>query len=65
MDTTECADAVLSVKKCMVLNNFYWAVWCIMMLSEADETNSKCYQWDFFKGRVEMHKLCVEKFGIG
>ncbi len=63
--TQECAQAVDSVKRCMILNNFYWAVWAIVMLSEADETNPKAFQWDFFEGRCQMQQLCIEKFGMG
>ena len=36
----ECQQAVLDTKKCMILNNYYWGVWSIMMLTEADETDS-------------------------
>jgi len=40
MEDAECRDAVLDTKKCMILNNYYWGVWSIMMLTEADETDS-------------------------
>ena len=30
----ECANALEQTKKGMILNNFYWGVWAIMMLQE-------------------------------
>jgi len=49
----------------MVLNNFYWAVWAIMMLTEQDETNTEAFNWDFADGRCDLHELCVRDFGFG
>lgn len=52
-------------KNCMVLNNFYWGVWAIMMLAEKEETDVNAFNWEFARGRVLLHKQCVQDFGIG
>ena len=65
METANCRDAVLNTKKCMILNNFYWAVWSIMMLSESDETVPDTFHWEILTGRCNMHLRCVQQFGIG
>ena len=49
----------------MVLNNFYWCVWAIMMLSEDDETDVKAFNWDFIVGRCGLHERSIALFGIG
>lgn len=61
----DCKDAVLETKRCMVLNNYYWGVWAVMMLADEDLLNVNAFNWEFFKGRCEMHKYSVEKFGFG
>ena len=48
----------------MVLNAFYWATWCIMVLSVEDETNAAAYHWDLIQGKCDMLQLCVENFGF-
>lgn len=56
---------MLSVKKCMVLNNYFWAAWSIMMLSTADESDPNAFHWDLIEGKCEMNRKCVEEFGFG
>ena len=65
MDIRECSAAVQKVKLGMVLNNYYWAVWAIMMLEEAEETDAEAYQWDFLVGRCQLHQRVVADFGVG
>ena len=65
LEDAECRQKVLEVKQCMVLNNYYWGVWAIMMLSDADETDNNVFNWDFAFGRCESHEMCVRDFGIG
>lgn len=60
-----CQAAILSVKKAMILNNYYWSVWAIMMLNEDDEVDAAAFNWDFFRGRCTMHRKQVEEFKIG
>ena len=55
MESAECREAVLSTQKCMIINNFYWAVWSIMMLSEADETDPEVFNWELIDGRCDMY----------
>lgn len=61
----ECSKALTQTKSSMILNNFYWAVWAIMMLPEEDETDPDGYTWEFISGRAKMHHMCVEQFGFG
>lgn len=49
----------------MVLNNFYWAVWAIMMLNDSDETNPNAFNWEFARGRTDMHKKSESLWQIG
>lgn len=65
LENPECHAAVEQCKALMVLNNYYWAVWAVMMLSEADETDPKAFNWAFFLGRCDLHLVCVQQFGIG
>ena len=65
MDNEECRSAVKQVKQCMILNNYYWGVWAVMMLSEADETDPNVFNWDFLEGRCDLHLKCVEQFQMG
>ena len=51
LDNPDCSGAVKQVKQCMVLNNFYWAVWAIMMLNDSEETDAKAFNWEFLVGR--------------
>lgn len=55
----DCAEALEQTKASMILNNFYWAVWVILMLGEADETDPNAYHWSFLQGRIQMHHRCV------
>ena len=65
MDNQECREAVLDTKKCMILNNFYWGVWAIMMLADQDESDPQAFNWELCTGRCNLHLRCVEQFGIG
>ena len=60
LDNAECRKAVEQTKACMILNNYYWAVWAVMMLNEEEETNPDGFHWFFLTGRCEMHLKCVE-----
>ena len=52
----ECVNAVRYTKQGMILNNYFWAVWAIMMLTESDETDPEAYFWEFIDERCEMHR---------
>ena len=43
----------------MVLENYYWTIWCIMGLREADETNPNAFHWIIAKGRTGMNQLHI------
>lgn len=49
----------------MILNNFYWTVWGIMMLSDSDETDPEVFNWELCEWRCNMYLRCVQQFGIG
>ena len=49
----------------MVLNNFFTAVWAIMMMTEQDETDSEAYYWEFIDDRCEMGRKFFDEFGLG
>ena len=59
-----CQQAVQQVKQCMVLNCFSSAMWAVMMVSEADETNPNAFNWEFASGKVEMYKKSAQALGI-
>ena len=65
MQDSQCNQAVQQTKQCMVLNNYYCALWAIMMLSESDETDPSAFNWEFALGRTLMHKKCVLDWQIG
>ena len=65
VDDPEFFQKVKEVKQCMLLSNFYWGVWAIMLLLEADETNPNAFNWEFARGRTDLYKLCVRDFGFG
>ena len=49
----------------MILNNYYWGVWAVMMLSEDDEKDVQVFNWAFAEGRCDLHLKCVEQFNMG
>ena len=49
----------------MLLNNYFSAVWCIMMLTEKDETDPEVYFWYYIDQSCEMHRRLVDQFGFG
>ena len=60
LENPECQAALQQTKQCCILDNYLWAVWAIMMLSEADETDPTAFNWDFLIGRCDLHLKCVE-----
>lgn len=64
LDNEECQQKVLAVKQCMVLNCFFWALWCIMMIEEENETNPDSYHWELIDGKCKMQQMCQERFGF-
>ena len=59
METAECRAAVLNTKKCMILNNYYYGVWSVMMLTEKEETDPETFHWEIGTGRSNMYLKCV------
>jgi len=63
MENAECADAVLSVKKLMVLMNYALTVFVTVGIREAYETNPNCVNYMMMNGRAKMNQLHIEKLG--
>lgn len=43
----------LQVKKTMILNNFMWGVWCLLMVSEEDVLNEEVF--NYFLAEKRLH----------
>lgn len=59
MENAECADAVLSVKKLMVLMNYALTVFVITGLREAFETSPNCFNYINVSGRAKLNQLHI------
>ena len=44
------------VEACLILNNFYWGVWALMMLADDDIEKDDVFNYDFAQCRVDMAK---------
>jgi len=42
------------VYKCLLLNNYFWAVWSLRMLKDEKLGDQNVFNFDFAQGRVEM-----------
>ena len=51
MDEQKVEIAILGVKKCMLLCNFYLSLWPMVSMSEEDELNSSSFFWEDLRGR--------------
>lgn len=40
------------VKKTMILNNFMWGVWCLLMVSDEDITNEEVFNYYLAEKRI-------------
>jgi|LauGreDrversion4_2_1035121.scaffolds.fasta_scaffold524412_2 hypothetical protein len=45
---------VRDVKNCMILNNFYWAVWSLVTLKQQDYKNPKAFNFEYCRLHGEM-----------
>ena len=45
---------LLSTKKNLLLNNYYWGIWSLMMINEKEELDLSIFNWAFLKGRLEL-----------
>ena len=61
----DLASRVHEVHQCMVLYNFFFAMWTVLVLSEADERDRTAWHWDYILGRCKVHQLCLEKYDLG
>ena len=50
-------------KNCMLLNNFYWTVWCFMMIKDEECTDPMNFTWEFLEGRMAMIRAQLDRFG--
>jgi len=40
----------------MILNNFFWGVWALMLLQDSDITSEKVFNYTFAEGRAMLIK---------
>jgi|688.fasta_scaffold1538428_1 thiamine kinase-like enzyme len=57
-------DFVDQIKRCMLLNNFYWAVWAFMMLKPENYLNDKTFNYCYAAIRAQMYKHACKQFGM-
>ena len=53
-----------NLKKSIILNNFYWGVWAIMMLKEEEETEWDVFNWEFTRMRIDLLNIQRKRFGM-
>lgn len=44
------------VRKCMLLNNFFWAIWCLRMLKPEKMGDPNVFNFDFAEARICMYE---------
>ena len=54
---------MIDVERCLMLNNFYWCVWAIMMAKEEEECDATIYNWEFCRMRIILFAKQREWFG--
>lgn len=53
------------IEQCLMLNNFYWCVWGIMMLKEEEEIDHTLFNWELCRMRSVLFTKQREWFGFG
>jgi len=53
------------IEQCLIVNNFYWTMWSIMMLKEEDELDHTIFNWELIRMKVELFSKQREWFGLG
>ena len=43
------------VHKCLLLNNYFWAVWALKMLKPDRLSDEKVFNYDFADARIQMY----------
>jgi choline/ethanolamine kinase len=51
----EMPKVIDEVCKCLLLNNYFWAIWSLRMLKEEKLGDPNVFNFDFAQGRVEMY----------
>lgn len=44
------------------MNNFYWAVWAILILKKEDYGRKNVFNFDFLDFRIQMHTMVKELY---
>ena len=44
------------VRKCLISNNYFWAIWSLRMLKEERMGDATVFNFDFAQCRVDMYK---------
>ena len=53
------------IEQCLIVNNFYWTMWSIVMLKEEDELDHTLFNWELIRMKVELFSKQREWFGLG
>ena len=51
------------LKKCIVFNTYYWAMWAIAKLEDKD-LQEDVYQWEYLLMRIECFEMARLRFNI-
>ena len=44
------------IRKCLLLNNFFWAIWCLRMLKPEKLGDPEVFNFDFAEARIAMYE---------
>ena len=44
------------VRRCLLLNNFFWAIWCLRMLKPEKLGDPEVFNFDFAEARIAMYE---------
>ena len=55
---------IADVNKCLLLNNFVWAVWAMMIMSDKQVYDDDTWHWKFLPGRIEGYRMQKAEFGL-
>lgn len=52
------------VNKCLLLNNFVWAVWVMLIMTDSQVYDDDIWHWRFLPGRIEDFKKQKAEFSL-
>ncbi len=51
------------VENCLLLNNFYWGVWALLLIRDNDVCDDRVFNYEFALTRVRIYKMLLQQFG--